>query len=1387
MSRAAFLLLVTLAATVAPPSEASSAVAGEAAVLHSFLASLPLASRRVLRPLWKASAAATSSRNGSGGHCAFLGVECAAAGDVAAVNLSGVGLSGELEASAPRLCALRALATLDLTGNRFTGAVPAALAECSGVTTLLLGGNLLNGAVPPELLSSRQLRKVDLSVNNFTGEIPVPRSPVLEYLDLSVNALSGAISPELAALPQLSRLDLNSNNLSGPVPEFMAQCRLTYLSLFSNQIFGYLPHSLSNCDNLTALYLSFNGISGKVPDFFASMPNLQSLYLDDNQFTGQLPASIGELVKLEELVVSNNWFAGPVPDAIGKCQSLTMLYLNGNQFPGPIPAFIGNLSRLHKFSIADNGISGRIPPEIGKCGELVELQLQNNSLYGAVPSEISNLTQLQRLYLFNNLLHGPVPSGLWQLPNMVELYLDNNSFSGEVHAQITQMRKLREISLFSNNFTGMLPQALGLNTTPGLLRVELTGNHFHGKIPLGLCTGGQLSLLDLGDNHFSGGFPAEIAKCKSMWRFILRNNLISGKIPANLDTNIGLSYFDMSGNLLEGRIPSALGSWLNLTMFDFWGNKLSGPIPRELGALSKRGTLRLSSNRLTGLIPHELGNSKNLLFLDLGNNLLTGHIPAQITTLGSLQNLLLGGNNLNGTIPDSFTAKQDLIELQLGDNCLERAIPPSLGNLQYMSKALNISHNRLSGQIPSSLGNLQDLEVLDLSKNSLSGPIPLQLTNMISLSVVNVSFNELAGQMPASWAMLAARSPEGFIGNPQLCINPANGQCSKTQSNKFRCRNARIIVALVVLILTIVIAGLCAIHYLVKKSQRLSASNSCASNLDKTEELPEDLTYEDILRATDNWSEKYVIGRGRHGTVYRTECKLGKQWAVKTVALSQCKFPIEMKILNTIKHRNIIRMDGYCIRGSVGLMLYEYMPSGTLFDLLHARKAQVDLDWIARHQIALGIAQGLSYLHHDCVPMIVHRDVKSSNILMDTDLTPKLTDFGMGKIVNDKDTDATVSVIVGTLGYIAPEHGYSTRLSEKSDVYGYGVVLHEILFRKMPVDPSFGDGVDIVAWLRSNLKQEDRYSIISHMDEEIIHWPEDEQTKALDLLDLAVSSRKKEQLSRRLRRGSDGRPTPWRGAATRSGGDTSSGASTSTRSWRRSGRAQYGVVVKARHLPSGDTVAVKWIRSPDLRAVVREAGCLAACRGNPSVVQIRDVASDEATGDLFLVTELVPGPCLLDRLTRRFSERETRSLMRQLLCGVAGIHAAGAVHRDVKPENVLVGPGGALKICDFGMATADQATVYGRARRVAVLLTGEPLFAHVDTEDDMLMDVLHLRHEIDSEGLKAFKCLPEVSPDAGDLQCGLLCFQEDERLTAAEALRHKWFVQDQETRDPCSL
>ncbi|KAK3132848.1 hypothetical protein QOZ80_6AG0528540 [Eleusine coracana subsp. coracana] len=265
------------------------------------------------------------------------------------------------------------------------------------------------------------------------------------------------------------------------------------------------------------------------------------------------------------------------------------------------------------------------------------------------------------------------------------------------------------------------------------------------------------------------------------------------------------------------------------------------------------------------------------------------------------------------------------------------------------------------------------------------------------------------------------------------------------------------------------------------------------------------------------------------------------------------------------------------------------------------------------------------------------------------------------------------------------------------------------------------------------------------------------------------------------------------------------------------GEGTFGVVVQARHRRTGETVAVKWVRGgaseseSDLDAVVREAGCLAACRGHPSVVQIRDVASDDDTGDLFLVMELVDGPSLRDWLTRPVPENTARAFMRQLLSAAATMHAApmATIHRDIKPENVLVTPGCELiKLCDFGCATPAKPLgkpyperrvgtmpycapeqlmgirFYGTAVDVwalgcvmAELLAGEPLFA-ADTEDDVLVQMLDLQDGIAAVGLKAFDGVVELSTAGRELLAGLLSFEPGARLTAAEALKHRWFTEE---------
>nr|CAD1835595.1 unnamed protein product [Ananas comosus var. bracteatus] len=982
-----------------PPSSESSTP------LLSFLTRLPpLPSQQLLQ--WNSSAPP----------CHWSGVSCSPrSGRITSLNLSGIGLSGPLAESAPSLCGLPSLRSLDLSLNGFSGPIPSQLGSCARLRALLLNGNNLSGPIPLDFFRSGRLVKLDLGENSLSGAIPpqVGSSRRLVFLGLNDNFLQGGIPQGLLRLPKLKFLWLDGNNITGESPSF------------------HLNAGSSGCPFLAT----------RSPASSREAWAIVLLYLNDNNFAGELPRSLETLRNLQQLFLSHNQFNGTIPANIGRCRSLTMLYIWGNRLTGLIPPSIGDLRDLQYLLLARNQLGGPIPPEIGNCRLLLELQLQENLIGGSIPPEICQLQNLQNLYLYKNHLEGAIPNCVWRMHNLVSLVLYNNSLSGEMPTEVALLGQLNYINLAYNNLTGEIPYSLGRNTIGGLKLVDLTGNNFYGPIPPDLCAGGNLSVLVLGHNQFNGSFPGEIiARCSSLRRVILCSNSFRGNIPVNMSVNLGISYLDLSSNFLEGSIPSRLGYWHNLSMLDISNNSLSGPIPPELGNLKNLATLRASSNKLTGSIPAELGGCTKLLCLDLTRNNLSGNIPVEITTLVSLQNLLLSGNKLSGAIPDSFTALQGLLELELGNNTLEGSIPRSLD--------------------------------------------PSSLDNMVSLSFVNVSFNQLTGS---------------FVGNPYICLQAKDGNDCEKEPIQHRGKTRRIIIILMVLGFVILLGGLCGTIHVTMRARRLSAPQVSIRSIDATEDLPEDLTYEDILRATGNLSEKYVIGRGRHGTVYCTEFGWGKKWAVKMVDLSESSFSVEIKVLNSVKHRNLVKMAGYCIRDGFGLILYEYISGGTLYEVLHQRKPQVSLDWKSRYRIALGIAQGLSYLHHDCVPQIIHRDIKSSNILMDSELEPKIGDFGMAKMISSIDSSSTMSAIVGTLGYIAPECGYSTRVNEKCDVYSYGVVLLELLCRKLPVDPSFGDGVDIVQWMKSKLQKPDYENAICYLDEEIIYW-EVEQAKVLKLL-----------------------------------------------------------------------------------------------------------------------------------------------------------------------------------------------------------------------------------------------------------------------------------------------
>ncbi|XP_020581646.1 leucine-rich repeat receptor-like serine/threonine-protein kinase BAM1 [Phalaenopsis equestris] len=357
------------------------------------------------------------------------------------------------------------------------------------------------------------------------------------------------------------------------------------------------------------------------------------------------------------------------------------------------------------------------------------------------------------------------------------------------------------------------------------------------------------------------------------------------------------------------------------------------------------------------------------------------------------------------------------------------------------------------------------LNYLNLSRNHLDGGIPASISSMQSLTGVDFSYNNLSGLVPGT-GQFSYFNSSSFLGNPELC-GPYLGPCRSTNTNKSGHTHGPFSYSLK-LILVIVLL-LCSIAFaiiaIIKARSLKKASEARAWKLTAFQRL--DFTCDDVL---DCLKEENIIGKGGAGIVYKGSMPNGEQVAVKRLpAMNRGSshdhgFSAEIQTLGRIRHRHIVRLLGFCSNHETNLLVYEYMPNGSLGEVLHGKKGG-HLHWDLRYKIAIEAAKGLCYLHHDCSPLIVHRDVKSNNILLDTNYEAHVADFGLAKFLQDSGASECMSAIAGSYGYIAPEYAYTLKVDEKSDVYSFGVVLLELVTGRKPVG-EFGDGVDIVQWVR---------------------------------------------------------------------------------------------------------------------------------------------------------------------------------------------------------------------------------------------------------------------------------------------------------------------------------
>nr|DAD44259.1 TPA_asm: hypothetical protein HUJ06_002489 [Nelumbo nucifera] len=788
------------------------------------------------------------------------------------------------------------------------------------------------------------------------------------------------------------------------------------------------------------------------------------------------------------------------------CDNVTFdviaLNLSDLNLGGEISPAIGDLKSVLSIDLRGNRLTGQIPDEIGGCSSLKSLDLSFNDIFGDIPFSISKLKQLESLYLKNNHLIGPIPSTLSQIPNLKILDLAQNKLSGEIPRLIYWNEVLQYLGLRGNNLVGTLSPDMCQLT--GLWYFDVRNNSLTGSIPqnIGNCTGFQV--LDLSYNQLTGEIPFNIGFLQ-VATLSLQGNQLSGKIPSVIGLMQALAVLDLSCNLLTGPIPPILGNLTYTEKLYLHGNKLTGPIPPELGNMTKLHYLELNDNQLTGKIPPELGKLTDLFDLNVANNNLEGPMPDNLSSCTNLNSLNVHGNNLNGTIPPEFERLESMTYLNLSSNNLKGPIPielsrignldtldisnnkisgfipSSLGDLEHLLK-LNLSKNHLSGVIPAEFGNLRSIMDIDLSNNHLSGPIPqelgqlqnlyslklennnlsgdvLSLISCFSLTILNISYNNLAGDIPTA-NNFSRFLPDSFIGNPALCGYWFSSGCHVSHPPERASISKAAILgialgALVILLMILVAA--CRPHHPAPFPEG-SPSKPVNYTSPKLVILHMNMAlhvYEDIMRMTENLSEKYIIGYGASSTVYKCVLKNCRPVAIKRLyshhPQSLKEFETELETIGSIKHRNLVSLQGYSLSPCGNLLFYDYMENGSLWDLLHGPTKKKKLDWDTRLQIALGAAQGLAYLHHDCSPRIIHRDVKSSNILLDKDFEAHLTDFGIAKSLCISKSH-TSTYIMGTIGYIDPEYARTSRLTEKSDVYSYGIVLLELLTGRKAVD-----------------------------------------------------------------------------------------------------------------------------------------------------------------------------------------------------------------------------------------------------------------------------------------------------------------------------------------------
>ncbi|KAF6173362.1 hypothetical protein GIB67_027057 [Kingdonia uniflora] len=750
--------------------------------------------------------------------------------------------------------------------------------------------------------------------------------------------------------------------------------------------------------HVTRIILKAQSLSGVLPPELVKLPFLQTIDLTRNYLDGTLPTEWGS-TKLLNISVQGNRLYGQIPKEFANISTLEDFNLESNYFSGPLPPELGSLPVLKRVLFSSNYFNGTLPQTLANLSTLKDFRISDNNFTGKIPDFIQNWTKLNKLVIQASGLEGPIPSGISLLTGLTDMRFSDLKGPGSAFPPISNLISLKTLTLRSCNITGELPGYLGDFTNLKVL--DLSFNNLIGEVPDSFSRLSKVDFVDLSYNNFtSGAFSCQQNNANLFGSSLLRNN--SGVVPClksfrcprkyshSLNINCGGGEVIINGTTYEEDLDTRGPSIFIESKSKYWALSSTGDFTdndKDTDTYVTQNSSRLSMEN------YELYTTARLS-------------PISLTYYGYC---MLNGN---------YTVYLHFAEIIFTSDRTYSSLGRRIFDVYIQGKRV-----------------LKDFNI-----EGEAGGVGKEHTENFTALVTSTTL-----EIRLFWAGKGTTGiPNRGVYGPLISAISVNSNFVPPSEGGKKI-SAGLVAGIIVsvLCLVFVIAGI------LRWKGCLGRQNTIDQELRGLDLQTGSFTLRQIKAATHNFDPVNKIGEGGFGPVYKGLLADGTIIAVKQLSSKSKQgnreFVNEIGMISALQHPNLVKLYGCCIEGNQLLLVYEYLENNSLARALFGpEEFRIKLDWRTRHKICVGIARGLAYLHEESRLKIVHRDIKATNVLLDKDLYPKISDFGLAKLDEEDNTHISTR-IAGTFGYMAPEYAMRGYLTDKADVYSFGIVALEIV------------------------------------------------------------------------------------------------------------------------------------------------------------------------------------------------------------------------------------------------------------------------------------------------------------------------------------------------------